>query len=413
MQLLRAPVVLSFLVLAVPAHAQFIEASSGALQDDVASPVLEEVVPSAPDPKQEWVDVARVLNGFRITENIADLRAVTVDETGKEYGFYFASAKKGLFTIYRNGRVMKKGDVESLYDLQEPTIFRMTASGRLLYALHGTDLYVDQKLVSDDGFSFSKGVDSVHDEGGVLTFAEGGSVVRYDIAKDRRTILHTHLGSIEFLRRDGGTVAYTLREKGFVRMYKNGRRVSTKPVENPENFAIGKQGEVYFFTKAARGYSLYRDTRSFFTGKGDGAYVAVDNDGHVWHLSYIRLDRRTIVSLYRDREGVNLLPSNVANAELSLSFFGGGYATKVSFSDDPTAFFLVQDGDVLGESFQFEYPYNDMHGMRPWLDSLVTRAYTDGRWRILSDGESLGHASLSRAWFFRVQGEILTIYATR
>lgn len=415
MQPLRAFVFLPLLAFAAPAHAQFIDASSGALQDDAAIPVVEVAVPQAPapEPKQEWVDVARVLNGFRITENVADLRAVTVDATGKEYGFYFASAKKGLFTVYRNGRVMKQGDVESLYDLQQPTIFRMTASGQLLYALHGTDLYVDQKQVSDDGFPFSKGVDSVHDEGGVLTFPEGGAVVRYDIARDKRMTLHKHVGSIEYLRRSGGYVAYALREKGFVRMYKNGRRVSAKPVENPENFAIGKQGEVYFFTKAARGYSLYRDTRSFVTGKGDGAYVAVDPDGHVWHLSYVRLDRRTAISLTKDRAGVNLLPPNVANAELSLSFVEGGYATKASFSDDPSAFFLVRDGKVLGDSFLFEYPYNDLHGMRPWIDSLVTRAYVGGRWTILADGEGVDHASLGRAWFFRVQGETLTIYATK
>lgn len=415
MHLLRATVLLPLLAFAVPAHAQFIEASSGALQDDAPPPVVETVVPQAPgrQPKQEWVDVARVLNALRITDNLADLRAVTVDRTGKEYGFYFVSQQKGLFTVYRNGRVMQQGEIESLYDIQEPTVFRMTASGQLLYALHGTDLYVDQKQVSNDAFSFSKGVDSVHDEGGVLTFPEGGTVIRYDIAKDKRSILYKHLGSIEYLRRDGGYVAYALREKGFVRMYKNGRRVSTKPVENPENFAIGKQGEVYFFTKAARGYSLFRDTRSFVTGKGDGAYVAVDADGHVWHMSYVRLDRRTVVSLQKDRGGVNLLPPGVTNVELFLTLVDGGYAARASFADDPSAFFLVRDGKVLGEPFLFEYPYNDTHGIAPWIDSLVLRAFVDGRWKILSDGETVDHASLKRAWSYRINGDVLTVYATK
>lgn len=365
------------------------------------------------DGSQSWVDVEQKMDQFRIREKIADLRAVTVDPKGENFGFYFASNQKGTFVVYRNGTAMKRGEIESVYDSQEPVVFRMTASGDLLYALHNTDLYVNQELLSQDQYSFSKGVTSVHDEGGVVTFPEGGSVMQYDIAREKKTVLYRHVGSIEYMRRKGNTVAYTLREKGFVRMYRNGRRVSVKAVENPENFAIGPKGDVYFFVKAARGYSLYRDTRSFVTGKGDGAYVDVDPDGHVWHLSYVRLDRRTSVRLQKDRGGANLLPADVVNVELFMAFPNGGYALRAAFAKEPTHFWLVRDGKEFGQPFLFEYPHNDMHGMVEWGDSMVLRAFDDNQWRVLKDGDKVDHASFRRVWFYRVIDGELIVYATR
>ena len=415
---IRATLALALLALSVPASAQgLLPASSGALRLELESGTGETVVPAPPPPPaptQSWVDVARVIDGLRIPEKIADLRAVTADASGKNLGFYFASNSKGVFSVYRNARLMQKGVIENVYDLQEPAVFRMTGSGDLLYALHGTDLYVNQTSVSRDLYSFAKGVDSVHEEGGVLTFPEGGDIVRYDIARDRRSILFRHLGSIEYMRRKGDTIAYTLRERGFVRMYRDGRRVSTKAVDNPENFAIGKEGEVYYFTKAPRGYALYRDARAYVTDKGNGAYVEVDPDGHVWHYAYVRLDRRTTVSLRRDRSSDNLLPKDAVNVELDLTFPGdGGFAGRVAFAKEPTHFWLVRDGQALGQPFLFEYPLNDMHGMDVLGDAIVLRAFDDSRWRILMDGEKVTHAKYRKAWFHSVNGNELTIYATR
>lgn len=416
--LIRATLIFCLSALAVPAHAQLIPASSGAfiLESDAGSGA-EVIVPNPEAPPraatQSWVDVAKKIDQFRIQESFADLRAVTVDPSGENFGFYFASGKQGLFTVYRNGTVMKRGEVESVHDLQEPVMFRMTGSGDLLFAVHGTDLYVNKQLVSEDSYSFAKGVTSVHDEGGILTFPEGGNVILYDIAREKRKILYRHVGSIEYLRRKGDTIAYTLREKGFVRMYRDGRRVSTKAVENPENFAVDSQGAVYFFTKAPRGYSLQRDTRSFVTGKGDGAYVDVDSLGHVWHLSYIRLDRRTVVRLQRDRSGDNLLPPDVSNVELYLLFPDGGYAVRGAFSDAPTHFWLIRDGKEHGQPFLFEYPHNDLHGMAMYGDTIVLRAFDDNQWRILRDGEKVTHTTFKKAWFYRVIGEELIVYASR
>ncbi len=411
--LLRVTLVFSLLALAAPASAQgFIEASTGALLTDIET-VEEQQTPVVPAPVTSWVDVAKKIDQFRIKEKIADLRAVTVDPSGENFGFYFASGQKGLFAVYRNGAVMKRGEVESVHDLQEPVIFRMTASGDLLFAVHGTDLYANKQLVSEDAYMFSKGATSVHDEGGILTFPEHGNVILYDIAREKRKILYRHVGSIEYLRRKGDTIAYTLREKGFVRMYRDGRRVSTKAVDNPENFAIDTTGAVYFFTKAARGYSLYRDTRSYVTGKGDGAYVDVDPDGHVWHLSYIRLDRRTIVRLQKDRSGVNELPDDVVNVELDIFFPGDGYALRAAFEEDPARFWLVRDGKELGQLFLFEYPHNDMHGMKMFGDSIVLRAFDDNQWRLLRDGEKVTHTTYRKVWFYRVIGDELIVYGSR
>ena len=403
---------------ALPAHAQLIPASSGALTPEpVAGTGAETVVPAPPPPpeaKTTWVDLARVVDGFRIPEKMADLRAVTVDATGENYGFYFASNPRGVFAVYRNGRLMRKGEIENVYDLQEPVVFRMTASGELLYALHNTDLYVNQATVSEDLFSFSKGVESVHDEGGVLTFPEGGNIVQYDIARDKRKVLFRHLGAVEFMRRKGGTIAYSLRERGFVRMYSNGRRVSTKAVDNPENFAIGNDGAVYYFAKAPRGYSLYRDSRAFVTDKGNGAYVEVDPDGHVWHYSYVRIGGRTTVTLRKDRSATNLLPKDAANVELDLLFpADGGFAGRVALAQDPTHFQLLRDGKAVGEEFSFDYPNNDAHGLKDMDGSVVLRAFDGNAWRVHKDGVRLEHASLRKVWFYRVEGNELTVYATR
>lgn len=418
MHLIRFSALLCCLAFALPAHAQLIEASTGALDLQIEAQPPAPQAPSnpvflPPASQESWVDIAKVIDAYRIPKKMNELRAVTVDPSGKNYGFYFASAQKGLFAVYRNGRVMQQGDIESVHDMQAPVVFRMTASGDLLYALHNTDLYVNHTQVSADQFSFSKGATSVHDEGGILTFPEGGNVVTYDIKRDRRAVLYKHLGSIEYMRRRGDAVAYALRERGFVRMYKNGRRVSVKPVDNPENFAIGPEGAVYFFTKAARGYSLYRDTRSYVTGEGAGAYVALDPEGHVWHLAYTRVEHATSVRLLKDRSPKNLLPSGIQNVELLLYFpRPGSFALRATYAD-ADKFYMTDASGIHGMTFVFEYPYNDTNGFVSWDGWATMRAYDGNRWRAYAHGEPLAHATLKNVWFVRTDGDQLTIYATR
>lgn len=360
-----------------------------------------------------WIDVSKLIGKFRITEPIADLRAVTTDASGKNVGFYFASGKKKTISVYRNGRLMREDAVETVHDLQKPVVFRMTASGDLLYALHGNDLFVNGVAVSQDGFSFSAGITSVHDEGGVLTFPEGGNVIRYDIKHNVRTVLHRHKGTIEYLRRAGDKIAYVLNDRGVLRMYRNGRRVSPRPVQNPRNFAVNAKGDVYFFTPSARGYALFRNSRSFVTGPGAGAYVDVDPLGRVWHLSYTRKDGETAVRLQRDRSAANMLPRGVGNVELHLAFPDGGYALRAAPASDTSAFSLARDGAYLGEEFQFEYPYNDTHGYVFWDGNVVFRAHDGTRWKAYADGEKLEHGVLRNVWFLRADGDELTVYATK
>lgn len=362
----------------------------------------------------QWVDIAHKIDAFRIREPLADLRAVTVDASGQNYGFFFASARAKDFVVYRNGRRMVRGNIESSYELDHPVIFRMTASGDLLHAIHATQLYVNNTLVSTGDYSFAVGVESVQDHGGRLTFPEGGNVVEYDIATGMRRMLYRHTGSIVMLRRSGETIAYTLRERGgSVRMFRNGRRVSARVVENPYNFAVAKNGDVYFFTKAARGYALYRNGRSYVTGRGAGAYVAVDPNDVPWHLAYQRRDGVNDVALHKGRSAANLLPSSVANIELFLLFVDGGYAVRASLHDDPTIFHLVRDGKAYDDAFFFEYPYRDFNGLTDVNGSVVVRMFDGGEWRISADGVRLVDAQLSTVWFYRVQNGILKVYATK
>ncbi len=364
--------------------------------------------------RRTWVDVGRVIDAFRIPEKLADLRGVTVDASGANYGFYFASASKRTFAVYRNGRIMARGDTENTHDLQVPVVFRMTGSGDLLYALHGTDLYVNAAPVSLDAFSFSASVDSVHDEGGILTFPEGGDIVRYDVKAHERSVLYSHEGSVEFLRRSGDTIAYTVRHRGIVRMVRNGRRVSARAVDNPRNFAVDGSGNVYYFTKSARGYSLYRNGRAYATGKGAGAYVAVDPHGVVWHLSYIRgRNDTTVVGLRKGRSPANLLPERTDNAELFLHFQARGeFAMRASFAGS-SDFYLVEGDGPHGKPFRFDYPHNDMGGFVEWGGWIVMRAHDGAVWRAYAHGEPLSHASFRNVWAVRSDGEELTIYATR
>jgi|GEM_PF-4247168 len=414
------PVFLFVLAFAVApaAHAQLLDTtSSGALQllQDVQA-IEEDVItvePLAATPTVNWVDVARLIDTYRIHEKVADLRGVTVDPSGKNVGFYFSSGLKGSFSVYRNGRRMQHGVNESLYDMHEPVVFRMTASGDLVYDLHGTDLYVNSTSVSKGLYSFSQGATSVHEHGGVLTFPEGGNVVSYDIGRNKRTILYKHQGAVRYIRRAGDKIAYTVFERGFTRMYRNGRLVSGKGVENDHNFAISKEGDVYFFTKSARGYALYRNSRSYVTGRGAGAFVDIDQDGRVWHLSYLRAPGRTLVRLQRDRSPIDLLPAGVANVELLLGFNDRGYAMRASFEEDPAAFYLVQNGESFGESFMFEYPYNDGRGFQFESGEAIYRAYDGTRWTAYADGEPLRHASLKKVWFMRVKNGEVTVYATK
>lgn len=403
-------------VITPSAHAQLIDSGTGGLEYIQPAPVEETVEPEVAEPAYdvEWVDAAKLIEAYRIPEKLADLRGVAADASGKNVGFYFVSGQKGTYAVYRNGRRMTRGTTESLPDLYEPTVFRMTASGDLLYAVRGKELYVNNKNVSSGMFQFSAGATSVHEHGGMLTFPEGGNVVTYDIAKDRKITLYKHAGAIQYVRRSGGTIAYTVLERGFVRMYRNGRRVSVRGVENPKNFAVSATGDVYFFTKAARGYALYRNSRSMVTGPGAGAYVDIDPKGRVWHLSYVRSAGATVVRLQRDRSAADLLPEGVANVELLLGYPDGGYALRAAFDDDTQKFYVVRDGDVVGEPFAFEFPFGDTRGFLPVEGgSIAYRAYDGQRWSAFVDGEKLSHATLKNARFIRVDGDRVTVYATK
>jgi hypothetical protein len=407
---------LPVLLLSAPsAHAQLIDTGTGGLE--YIAPAQEEIVVTEAEPEPtydvEWFDAAKMIDQYRIPERAADLRGVTTDASGKNVGLYFASGQKGTYSVYRNGRRMARGTAQSLVDLQEPAVFRMTASGDLLFAVRGTELYVNNKNVSSGLFQFTNAT-SVHEHGGVVTFPEGGNVQSYDIAKDRKITLYKHAGAIQYLRRAGGTIAYTVLERGFTRMYRDGRRVSVKGVENPKNFAVSATGDVYFFAKAARGYALYRNSRSMVTGNGAGAYVDVDPKGRVWHLSYVRSAGGTVVRLQRDRSAANLLPEGVANVELLLGYPDNGYAVRAAFDDDTQAFYVVRDGDAVGGKFSFDFPYADTHGFLPvGDDGIAYRAYDGQRWNAYVDGEKLSHATLRNARFIRTDGDRVTVYATK
>jgi hypothetical protein len=418
MHLMRTLLIAGFCLITTPADAQFITVGTGGLHllhdiPEAANTIVPAIEAASDDPEIEWIDVTKMIDQYRIPEKMADLRAVTVDSSGKNAGFYFASGTKKSITVYRNGSLMQKGYAESVYDLEKPVVFRMTASGDLLYALNGTDLYVNATPVSNDRYSFTIGVESVHEQGGLLTFPEGGNIVTYDIASDRKTVLHAHKGAVQYVRRSGDTVAYTLRERTGVHMYRDGRIVSTKHVENPHNFAASPSGDVYFFVKASRGYALYRNARSYVTGKGAGAYVDVDEDGHIWHVSYAQTFGKTTVRLQRDRSPVNHFPGGVVNVELLLEFLADEYVIRASFADDPSTFFLVRDGEITGNSFVFEYPYNDTHGFLLFDDGVVFRAFNGGRWKAFVDGIPLRHPRLNTVWFVRVVDGALSVYATK
>lgn len=398
------------------AHAQLIDASSGALRFDVPAEAVSDwptIVPDpVPLPEPEWVDLGRVIDALRIPEKPADLRAVTVDAAGKNYGFYFASQKKEAIAVYRNGRRMVSDDLETLADLAKPTVFRMTASGDLLFALHGADLYVNETPVSlDQPGTWYAATQSVVDEGGRLFFPEGGSVVEYDVKTATKRTLYRHPGNVLMVRKAGSSFAYTVREGTAARMYRNGRRVSAVSVANPHNFDLSKAGDVYYFAAVPRGYALYRNARAYATGKDAGAFVQVDPSGAVWHLSYAPGNPRTNLRLRKNRSTANLLPKDAVNMEMSLLFLGGGYAARVSFASEPTHFFLVRDGEKTENAFLFEPPYSDTHGLRRRRDAVVLRAFDEGQWRILQDGVPMVHPTLKRALFFAVDGEKLTIYA--
>jgi hypothetical protein len=412
---MRAFFALLVLLAAPAAHAQLIEVGSGgALEFIQDAPAPTPSGETAPARDVAWVDVAKLIDEYRIPEKLADLKGFVTDASGTNAGFYFASGQKGTVSVYRNGRRMQRGTAETLSDFQEPTVFRMTASGDLLYVLRGTDLYLNNKRLSTGTFSFAQSPASVHEHGGLVTFPEGGSVVAYDAARDRKAILHRHAGAIRSLRREGSTVAYVVEERGFLRMYRDGRLVSARGVENPRNFALAPDGTVYFFTKSARGYALFRDSRSMVTGPGDGAFVGIDPRGRVWHVSYVRSAGGNTVRLRRGRSAANLLPGGVENVELLLGYPDDGYAVRASFGDAPEKFYLVRDGDALGESFAFDYPYGENHGFLVLDDgSVAYRAYDGQHWTAFVDSEPLSHATLKNARFLRVDRDGLTVYATK
>lgn len=377
------------------------------------SPILPTPVAETSSISPVWIDAARLIDTYRIPEKVADLRGITTDPTGANVGFYFSSSRKGTFAVYRNGRRMQRGVNTSMYDLQEPTIFRMTASGDLLYDLHGTDLYVNATPVSLGAYMFSLGVSSVHEHGGLVTFPEHGKVVAYAIARNTRTVLYQHEGEIQFMRRAGGNIAYTVLRHGRVTMYRNGRIVSAKDVDNPTNFALSRNGDVYFFSKVPRGYALYRNARPFVTGKGNGAYVDIDPEGHAWHLSHVRTPSKSTIHLRKDRSVAEYLPAGVANAELYFGFLQDGYALRASFLDDPSAFYLIRDGAEVGDAFFFDYPYNDRHGFIVGESNVIFRGFDGERWRATIDGTTVDHPSLKQVFFLRMQDGVLTIYATK
>jgi hypothetical protein len=146
---------------------------------------------------------------------------------------------------------------------------------------------------------------------------------------------------------------------------------------------------------------------------GNGAYVDIDPDGHIWHLSYVRSLAKVTIRLQKDRSTLDVLPADVANAELFFGFVEGGYLLRASFIDNPSAFYLIRDGAVIGESFFFEYPYNDMHGFVVSDTHVVLRGFDGKQWRAYVDGEPLSDAALKSIFFMRMHDGVLTIYAKK
>lgn len=365
----------------------------------------------------ETVDVAKLMRTYKISQPLADLRAFIADEEGTHFGFVFVD-RNNVASVYKDGGLMMQAIVQIEPDTGVfPLVFRFTSDGRLIHAVNPYDLFVDAKRLSTarNSYSYYTSAESVLSNGGVITYAETNSIREYRPGTRKITVRYIHDSErIVMLRRTGKDIVYTATDEQDVsRIYRNGELLYEGAVDNPANFLLKKNGDVYFFTATnEESFTLRRnDGEVVLTAQGRSAFLFEDPTGELWVVGYSLADDGSFD--VRVLRGKAVLPLKLGNMEGSVSFLGQrAYAFRASPQDMPSIFYLYKNGKKTGQGFPFDGK-RDATGIQ-FADNGKTymRNFSDGHWVLYEDGKRLLPAKIRDAWYIDIVGRTVKVYAT-
>ena len=356
------------------------------------------------NPQIVTFDVNELLFSLQIKEPSANLVGFTATPTGDHHGFLFDNGQSTA--IYRDGEKVYSG--MSSKCSQQAYFFWMTDDGHLVYTPNCTSLYLDDTLLVNNSTVLEMGVTNAAYEKGVFYYINGSSIEGYKPSTKKRDVLYKHnVVRILYLRKNGEHIAYAT-EESFEKyaIYRDGKKLADQKIDNPTNFLLTKEGDVYYFTYNDDKYSIYKDKRKFFTGKGIGASIFEDDNGVVWHASYINNTdpNKIIISFYKAQNKKNLFPSTVGNLEGAIIFKNSQPAVRVLKKGTKNDFYLFKNLKMIGKAFKF-FPV-DYNG--PFFASngkVYMRNYDGTRWQAYEDGQPILQNAFSQVWLVKKQAD--------
>ncbi len=360
-------------------------------------------------------DIGQLIKHDGIPHDVHDLKAFVADATDTHHGYIFHDGKWG--SLYRDGTLIVKfyNDLPEI-DLCSKTNYAiwMTDDGHLVYVASCKFLYVDDKNIATDDSHYRVGKNAVTYQNGKFTYPEGNSVKQYDpVSGEKKTLFQQD--SLFFVRVNGSHVAYsTWDTDGSSSLYLDGKKVSAVPLDNPANFLLMKNGDVFYYQKTSGRFQVYKNSSRYLTGKGAGGFLYADERNVPWFVTYaLHADGRTAdVWLYEGKKK-KPLPKRIGNIEGTMAFQDGQYAARVQGPGEK--FVLMKNGVTIGQTFEFlQNLQKDFAGLFFSSGMVYMRNFIAGRWMLFEDGEPILSDTYSNIWFARtLQEGTVKAYGTK
>ena len=355
------------------------------------------------------VDVQKLLQANGIHQPVANLRALVSDADGTRHGFLIDTGR-GI-SVYRDSVTLYNGAGSACTD--EPFLFWMTPDGHLVFTPDCSTLYFDGTVVSSKNLVIKAARESAVYVGGFLIYPEKTLVKKFDPSTKKSKILYSEPGeNILFIRAKGDHVAYTTSSHLGNRIYVDGRKVATG-IDNPWNFLLLDNGDVYYFSQNGRDFTLWKNDQSFLSAEGHGGFIFADGRNRVWHVSYQVL--ATVAHIYLGYDNYrNVLEDTIANVEGVMAFQGDHFAARAQVPKSDN-FSLLKDGKFIGDKFEFARGKKDFNGLFfAGNGKVYMRNFNRGRWYAYEDGKKILSTVFTNVWLVQERtGGDVAVYGAK
>jgi hypothetical protein len=375
--------------------------------------------PSIVKPDAEVIDVEALLKGRSIPTGSRHIVAFSTDDAGKHFAVLLGADTGKEFFLYVNDTLVRHGtwDREIV-----PIIFTVTGNGHVISSIEPTELYMDGTRISspDNMYRYGAGKDGVYVSNGRVVYVDGKSIRSWKMISGGSELLYRHPeGEIHYMRMRDEDVVYTLIIGKDAYLYKNGAKISPSPINNPENFLLARNRNVYAFREEAGSYIVLRNDEEIFRSEGKPGFLYEDAQGTIWHAGYTVLDDKKSVidvKLYRGSRRVvpELAIGNIEGVIGVPQGISSAYAVRVSLrgDKDPFLFRLLHNGEIVGEPFAFGNP-RDTGGIAMLQDGTAfLRSYDKGHWVLTRNGLPYLTHLTQDVWAFHAGKQRLRVYAS-